>query len=56
MVRFRMNHAADLLLGGEYIPKEIAAIVGYTDYAQFSKMFKKYHQYAPTEYARTRRQ
>ena len=52
----RMNYAADLLLSGDYISKEIAAAVGYSDYAQFSKMFKKYHNLAPTEYARTRRQ
>lgn len=52
----RMNHAADLLTSGEYISKEIAAMVGYTDYAQFSKMFKKYHRLSPTEYAKARRQ
>lgn len=52
----RMNYAADLLMSGEYISKEIAATVGYTDYAQFSKMFKKYHHLAPTDYAKARRQ
>lgn len=50
----RMNQAADLLVGGEYISKEVAAIVGYADYAQFSKMFKKYHHLSPTEYIKAR--
>ncbi|MBQ3125515.1 MAG: AraC family transcriptional regulator [Clostridia bacterium] len=52
----RMNYAADLLMSGDYISKEIAAAVGYSDYAQFSKMFKKYHHLAPSDYARARRQ
>lgn len=55
MMSVRMDQAADLLVSGEYISKEIAAMVGYTDYAQFSKMFKKYHDLSPTEYAKTRR-
>lgn len=56
IMKVRMNYAADLLMSGEYISKEIAAIVGYTDYAQFSKMFKRYHNLSPTEYVRARRQ
>lgn len=55
MMTVRMSQAADLIVSGDYISKEIAAMVGYTDYAQFSKMFKKYHHLSPTEYAKARR-
>ena len=42
LVRFRMNKAKDLLKDESVLCREAAESVGYTDYAQFSKMFKKY--------------
>ncbi|MDO4556191.1 MAG: phosphoenolpyruvate hydrolase family protein [Lachnospiraceae bacterium] len=50
LVRFRMDKAAEIM-GHKKLPMtEIAAMVGYQDYAQFSKMFKKYKGNAPTRY------
>lgn len=42
LIRFRMNQAKELLEENKLSCKEIAEKVGYSDYAQFSKMFKKY--------------
>ncbi|NLG03729.1 MAG: helix-turn-helix domain-containing protein, partial [Clostridia bacterium] len=49
LVRFRMNKAKELLRKERISCKEAAARVGYTDYAQFSKMFKKYIGCNPRE-------
>ncbi|MBE5967061.1 MAG: AraC family transcriptional regulator [Lachnospiraceae bacterium] len=49
LIRFRMNKAEDLLKGKQYSCKEVAEKVGYKDYAQFSKMFKKYIGVSPTQ-------
>ena len=50
LVRFRINKAKDLLKKGNISCKEAAESVGYKDYAQFSKMFKKYIGITPTDY------
>lgn len=52
LVRFRVNKAKDLLRKTHLSFKEIAARVGYDDYAQFSKMFKKYAGVSPTTFSR----
>lgn len=48
LVRFRMNKAKELLQNEKISCKEAADRVGYEDYAQFSKMFKKYVGESPT--------
>jgi predicted TIM-barrel enzyme len=51
LVRFRMNKAASLLGEESMLTiSEIADSVGYTDYAQFSKIFKKYKGVSPRTY------
>lgn len=50
LVRFRIERAAEII-AVERIPfVEAANMVGYTDYAQFCKMFKKYKGKSPSEY------
>ena len=51
LVRFRMNKAKELFEQKKMSCKEVAAMVGYEDYAQFSRMFKKYTGIPPVEYA-----
>lgn len=52
LLRFRMNKARELL-GGHYSTlREIAENVGYLDYVQFSKMFKKYVGITPSDYTK----
>lgn len=48
LVRFRMNKAKELLETGKISCKDVAEQVGYVDYVQFSKMFKKYIGVTPT--------
>lgn len=51
LVRFRMNKASVLLREESMLSiSEIADSVGYTDYAQFSKIFKKYKGVSPRTY------
>lgn len=49
LVRYRMNKARELLSEGNISCKEVAWQVGYEDYSQFSKMFKKYIGCSPTK-------
>ena len=49
LVRYRMNKAKELLAEGNISCKEVAWQVGYEDYSQFSKMFKKYIGCSPTK-------
>ena len=51
LVRFRMNKAKELFEQKKMSCTEVAAMVGYEDYAQFSRMFKKYTGIPPVEYA-----
>lgn len=50
LVTFRMNKAKELLSQKKRACKEVAAMVGYEDYAQFSRMFKKYTGLPPVKY------
>lgn len=50
LVRFRIAKAKELLEEGAMNCREVAENVGYTDYAQFSKIFKKYVGLSPTKY------
>ena len=52
LVRFRINKAKELFEHRFTSCKEVASMVGYADYTQFSKIFKKYTGKAPTEYVR----
>ena len=44
-----MNKANEILKNENQTCKEAASAVGYEDYAQFSRMFKKYIGVSPTE-------
>ena len=50
LVRFRINKAAEIMRQQKLPMAEIASMVGYQDYAQFSKMFKKYKGKSPMNY------
>jgi len=52
LIRYRMNKAKELLIDKKSSCKEAAKNVGYHDYAQFSKMFKKYVGISPTVYVK----
>ena len=52
LVRFRINKAKELFEHRFTSCKEVASMVGYADYTQFSKIFKKYTGKSPTEYVR----
>ena len=56
LIRFRMGKAKTLLASEEDAQcKEVARRVGYADYVQFSKMFRKYVGESPREYQRKQR-
>lgn len=50
LVQLRINIASRLLSSGEYLPTEVAAIVGFEDYPHFSKTFKQMIGVGPREY------
>lgn len=50
LVKYRIDRAKELLRTSGSSCKEIAEQIGYTDYAQFSKIFKKYENMSPLEY------
>lgn len=50
LVRFRINKAKEILSKEKLSCREAAERVGYTDYAQFSKMFKKYSGITPSDF------
>lgn len=53
LLKFRMNKAKEIM-GRSHIPlKQVAQMVGYKDYAQFSKMFKKIFGQSPRNYVRS---
>ncbi len=41
LINYRMNVAAELLQDSNLLLSEVAELVSYYDYPQFSKMFKK---------------
>ena len=50
LIRFRMNKACEFLKEKGTPVSKIAELVGYPDYIQFSKIFKKYKGMTPTAY------
>ncbi|MDR6550974.1 response regulator [Paenibacillus qinlingensis] len=50
LIKFRMDKAAELLYESANKVYEISASVGFSDYVHFSKMFKRYMGFTPTEY------
>ncbi|ALU34779.1 AraC family transcriptional regulator with IGPS-like TIM-barrel domain [Clostridium autoethanogenum DSM 10061] len=50
LVKFRINKAAEIIIKKNIQLSHLAALVGYKDYAQFSKMFKKYKGCSPKQY------
>lgn len=53
MFSFRMDKARLLLFAQQYTIAEIATMVGYSDSKYFGKLFKKYFNSSPTEYAKS---
>lgn len=55
LIKFRLNKAIELMAKPQRLSfKEIAFLVGYPDYAQFNKIFKKYMGTSPSEYSNAR--
>ena len=52
LIGYRLDKAAALIRGSDSSLVRIADAVGYRDYAQFSKMFKKYKGVSPSDYRR----
>ncbi|WP_277669076.1 phosphoenolpyruvate hydrolase family protein [Caproiciproducens galactitolivorans] len=50
LIRYRMNKACEFLKEKGTPVSKIAELVGYPDYIQFSKIFKKYKKMTPTAY------
>lgn len=50
LVKFRINKAVEVLNEKNIQLSQLASLVGYKDYAQFSKMFKKYMGYSPKQH------
>lgn len=50
LVSYRIEKAKELLRTGSDNCRQVAAAAGYKDYAQFSKIFKKYVGISPAEY------
>lgn len=51
LVKYRLAKAKELIgSAGDVSLTEVARLVGYPDYAQFSKLFKKYTGQTPTQY------
>lgn len=51
LVKFRVNKAAEIIKEERIPLKDVARMVGYGDYAQFSKMFRKYKGKYPREFS-----
>ena len=51
LVKYRMEQAKHYIEAGTMTMKEVSYSVGYNDYYQFSKIFKKYVGYSPRVYA-----
>jgi predicted TIM-barrel enzyme/AraC-like DNA-binding protein len=50
LVKFRINKAVEIINKENIQLSELAELVGYQDYPQFSKMFKKYKGCSPKQY------
>ena len=55
LVSFRIGKAKELLRTSSHNCRQIAAETGYMDYAQFSKIFKKYTGSSPVDYRKNNR-
>ena len=53
LIQFRMGRACELLINQHITVKKVSELVGYTDYAQFCKTFKKQKNMSPGEYKKT---
>ena len=49
LLRCRMEHARELLCSHGFTPGEAALAVGYPDIFAFSRMFKRYYGFSPSE-------
>lgn len=49
LLKCRMEHAQELLCGYGFSPGEAALAVGYPDIFAFSRMFKRYYGFSPSE-------
>ncbi|MGX7204577.1 phosphoenolpyruvate hydrolase family protein [Enterococcus pingfangensis] len=50
LIKFRLNKSIELMNSTDLRLVEIATLVGYPDYAQFNKIFKKYIHQSPKNY------
>ncbi|MGG5370873.1 phosphoenolpyruvate hydrolase family protein [Enterococcus sp. AZ196] len=50
LIRFRINKAIELMQTTDLKIHAIAEMVGYPNYAQFNKIFRKYTDYSPRKY------
>ncbi|MBV7389737.1 phosphoenolpyruvate hydrolase family protein [Enterococcus alishanensis] len=53
LIKFRLNKSIELMNSTDLKLVEIADLVGYPDYAQFNKIFKKYMKKPPKEYKKS---
>ena len=53
LIKFRLNKAIELMNSTNLRLIEIANSVGYSDYAQFNKIFKKYMKQSPKKYRKS---
>ncbi|WP_182199981.1 phosphoenolpyruvate hydrolase family protein [Paraliobacillus salinarum] len=51
LIQFRMNRACEIIEEEKVLLKNVADMVGYTDYVHFSKIFKKTKGMSPKNYA-----
>lgn len=49
-LKARMHKASELLVSGKYRVSDVAFLVGYTNFGQFSKMFKRETGYLPSNF------
>jgi len=50
LIDYRMNIACNYLRNSNKQMKEVSILVGYEDYSQFAKMFKKKYKMTPQDY------
>ena len=55
LMDIRMQKAEELIYAGDYPLVQVAQMVGYQDYAQFSKMYKKTHGISPRQALQNRK-
>lgn len=56
LIRYRIDKSVEIIEREKLQLSEIAPLVGYQDYAQFSKMFKKIKHCSPTKYLAQKRE